>query len=410
MTNSTKDRGKWHLVGRLIRSYREDESHGGGSLSPGALVHLISVHREIEGGTYDPKDISRWEEGEGPIPERFLSDFCSALEISVSEASSMTSLAGYGAASEGQQTLRLTPLMLLRRLGGRIVPSGGYAAVGAIAFTVTPYGQQTEQILYVLGLLSLVTAMFTWHWHKSGKRDELVDELFFVSILFVLSAPLLLSAVTKMDPYNFFTIPAIGAGPLAFMLVILFNLVLSAVAWLGFVLLRQRFYRTKQTRLGAYMRAVGTAFPPTLIVFVLIFPITNPGGWIGFGGPLLIISGAFLVMLAFIERDVVTNDREKFWWTLAAIEIIVVLSAIGIAGMLVTYSDPSLTIASPEENLLIPWELDYAVLGYPESEFLERFRVGMLWTYILTIAYLVLIVGTYLVVTIRKSGAKAAKT
>ena len=410
MTNSTRNEGRWHLVGRLIRSYREDKSHGGGTLSPSALLHLISVHKEIEGGTYNQNDLCRWEAGKESIPERFLSDFCRALEISEPEASSMNLLAGYGTASEGQLVPHITPLMVLRRLGRRIVPPGGYATVGASASTVTPNDGQTERLLYVLGLLALVTAMFMWHWRKSGRRDELIDELFFVSILFVLSAPLLLSAVTKMDPYNFFTLPALRAGPLAFMLVILLNLVLSAVAWLGFVLLRQRFYRTKQTRLGAYMRAVGTAFPPTLIVFVLIFPITNPGGWIGFGGPLLIISGAFLVMLAFIERDVVTNDREKFWWTLAAIEIIVVLSAIGIAGMLVTYSDPSLTIASPEENLLIPWELDYAVLGYPESEYLERFRVGMLLTYITTIAYLAFIVGTYLVVTIHKSGGQAAKT
>ncbi len=404
MTISTTTEGRWHLVGRLIRSYREDESHGGGPLSPGALLHLISVHKEIKGGTYNPDALKRWEDGKEPIPEIFLSDFCSALDISEPEVNSMKSLAGYGDASEGQQTLGIHPLRELWRVRDTIAWPGGYVSLGGFYLNYMQYDRKEVLIVYVLGLLALVIGLLLWHRRKSGKTDELVDELYFVSMLVVLNAPLMLTATTRMDPYNFFSFPWLESASLAIMLVVLFNLALSVVAWLVFLLLRQWLYRENRMRLGGFMRGVLTAFLPTMLVFICIVLLANPGGWIGFGVPLLIIPGAFLGMLALTEGDVVPNEQEKFWWTIIAFEIIIVLSLIGAAGVIVAYYDPSLTFASPEENVLIPWKLDFEALGYPEDEYLERFRIGMLCTYILTILYLAVFVGGYLVVTIRKSG------
>ena len=61
-------------------------------------------------------------------------------------------------------------------------------------------------------------------------------------------------------------------------------------------------------------------------------------------------------------------------------------------------------LAAIPQNLFWSWEMDFEALGYPEDQFLERFRVGMVWMSLATIVYLSIVVGGYLVYTIRKAG------
>ena len=402
MVDSSTNEGQWSLVGRLIRSYREDDSHGGGPLSRGTLLYLISVHRGVESGKYDCNDLERWENGQGPIPREFLSDFCNALEIAPSELSRMKSLAGYGTEGEDQLPDPDQVLPLLRSLGKWVIPPSVYAFIGGLSLTLLQFDGPVVMMSYVLGLYAFLSGMFIWRWRRSAKMDELVGELLFITILAILSMGLVVGVPLRVDHYNFRSLPAFEALPTVFMVVILINILMAAVACLMFVLLRERLYTVHRARIGAYLRAVGTALPPILFAYVVAIPLNNPGGWIGNAVALGILFGAVTVILSCRDPDVTISDWERKWGSFMAVEIIAFLCIIGVVGMLVAYHAPSLTIASNSNNLLLPSEPNFAVLGYSESEHMERYRLGVIWMYLTIIVFLVSVVGSYLVTAIRR--------
>ena len=402
MVDSNTNEGQWRLVGRLIRSYREDELHGGGSLSRGVLLFLMSVHREVESGEYDCEDLIRWESGQGPIPREFLSDFCSTLEITPSERGRMEVLAGYATGRRDQPHDANQVLPLLKSLGKRVVPPVVYAFLGGLCLTLLRYDGVELLMGYVLGLYAFLTGIFVWRWRKSDDMDELVGELLFITIIAILSIGLVIGVIIRMDHYNFHSLSAFEALPAAFMVVILTNVLLAALSWLMFVLLRERLYTVFRSRIGAYPRAVGSTLPPILFVYVVSLPLNNPGGWIVNAATLGILFGAITIILSFGDPDVQVSDWERKWGGAMAIEIIVILCVVGVAGMLVTYLSPSLTVASVSNNLLLPSEPDFAALGYSESEFAERFRSGLIWMNLTIIVFLTTVVGSYLVSTIRR--------
>lgn len=405
--DSTKDDGRRRLVGKLIRSYREDSTHGGGMLSQDALLYLMSVHKEINRDEYvhkyDSDDLASWEEGNSPIPNQFVEDFCTALAIGQAEGNSLKGLTETGMVLEDEATDRNPVIAFLKNSMRKLVPPGGYTSLGGLSLSALGFDGAQSLITYVVGLLALVTGLGVWRWRKSGKPDEVVEDLFFVSIFVLLNTGLLGSAITRMDPYGFFTFTALDFGPFLFMLVILLNLALSLAAWSIFVFLRDWLYITHLERTNPFLRAIGTTLPPSLLVYVVTFVLTNPGGWIYNAVLIGIVFGAFFVIMAFRDPEIKLTEWELKWAPIVAIEVIVILCTFGVAGLIATYLEPSLIVATAQHNLLWSWDTGFETLGYPESEFLERFRVAIMWISLSAIIYLSTVLGSYLVVTIRRA-------
>ena len=150
--------------------------------------------------------------------------------------------------------------------------------------------------------------------------------------------------------------------------------------------------------------------PPIVFAYFVTMPLHNPGGWILNAVTLGILFGAITVILGCVDPDVKLSDWERKWGHITAIEIIVILCLVGVAGMLVTYADPSFEIASPSHNLLLPTELDFAALGYPESEYEDRFRAGVIWLSLTLIVFLAAVDGSYLVSAIRNGRIESDTT
>ena len=398
------------LAGRLVRSYREDSTHGGGTLSQDALLYLISAHRDIgEDGVavkYDHGDLSRWENGESPIPQEFLQDFCTALEISQAETEDILSLAGGETESEEEISDRNPVIPALKSSLGKTVPPGGYAYLGGYSLGALGFNGTELLLAYVGGLLALITGLGVWRWRRSGESDEVIDDLFFVSLLFLLNTPLLLGAVTRVDPYGLFSLPAFEVGAFLFMLVIMVNLALSLAAWYFFIYLR-RWLMMKEN-LDPYMRSVGITLPPIISVYIFILLFSNPGGWMYYLAILGTLFGAFTVIVAFNDPDAYWSEHKAKWAPPVALQVIVILCVLGVAGMLVAYFEPSLIIDTSHSNILWSWESGFVSLGFPEDELIERFRVGVVWMSLAAIVYLTIIIGSYIMVTVHRRASAPA--
>ena len=414
--NST-DNSSMKVVGRLVRSYREDSTHGGGYLSRDVLLYLITAHREIgkDGNTlnYSHSDLSRWESGESVVPKEFLEDFCTALEISKPESDEMLDLlSSSNAGSNGTGSDRNPVTAMMNSSFGKIMPPGGYTSLGGFSFGALGFNGTESLLAYVGGLLALVTGLGVWRWRKSGETDEVIDDLFFVSLLFLLNTPLLLGAVTRVDPYGLFALPAFEVGAFLFMLVIIINLTLSLAAWYLFIYLR-RWFRSEENRrrLNPYMRSVGITLPPIISVYAFILLFGNLGGWIFYLAILGTLFAAFTVILAFSAPDIHWSERKVKWATPVVLQVIVILCLVGIASMLVAYIEPSLIVETDRRNFIWSWESGFESLRFSENELIERFQVGVVWMSLAAIAYLTIIVGSYVVVTVRRhlGGAESRK-
>ena len=152
MAKQDGDEDHRKLVGRLIRSYREDKTHGGGKLSPDALLHLMSVHEGVKDDRKqeykrDPGLVSDYEEGKRSVSREFLEDFCTAPGRNVLESGEFVVSLHFPAPAEGSgaRFLRFIPRNEMDiavanaatqvRLDGDGAVTWARVAVGAIAPT-----------------------------------------------------------------------------------------------------------------------------------------------------------------------------------------------------------------------------------------------------------------------------------
>ena len=419
---TTTDLGRQELLGRLIRSYREDSSHAGGTLTEDALLHLMSVHALIKNNRrvlyreqYSNNDVTSWENGESPVPDGFLKDFGNALNIPKPEVEQMLSLAGENTGRESKGSDRNIAVDILQKSGHNLIPPGGYMSI--VGFALGALGiDGTESLMsYVIGLLAVVIGMVVWEWRRKGfDADEVVNDMFFVSIFFVLNAWLLLHVVTRTAPYGLQAAPFVKTGPFLVLFAMMINLLVSLIAWAMFAFLRERLSQDSVLkRTNAYLRAVATVLPPVLFTYIFDFVMaSDPAAWVVGLVTSGIIFGVFTVITAFKDPEVKLSEWEAKWGPIVAIELILILCTVGVAGMLVAYLDPSILTspATVQHNMLWSWEVGFDALGYPESEFIERFRVGMLWSSIAIIAFMSTVMGSYLVVTISRAGKEKSGT
>ena len=437
MDNPHRDDSVAILVGRLIRSYRDDARRNGRRLSQDGLLDLMVERGEEYVADLDRSSVSRWESGTRLAPREFLVAFGRSLRVPEPEMDRMLSLAGYDtlgdeegraailAAAQSvesqveslQQEVRslidsasppeppLDASSVARDALQRIAPPGVYALV--VGFVLNALGLNGTLALlgYVLVTYAIVIGQDVLRWVKPGRdpseHDRVVD-LFFISLFFMLDSSLLIGVFDKTDHFGFYTIEAYTNTPMSFLFTILAHLSLSLVASIMFSVLWRRQQGSDRGR-SAFQRAVWTTLPPLLFTYVSISIVANLGAWVFFMEVFGILLGAFTIIVALNEPGMALRD-EGFVLK-AAIVVIALLCMVGVAGSLIAYMDPG-TMTTAFEYRIIPLrEVSAEQLGYTPEEGVKLMRLGNLCMYAAVIVYLATVVGGYLLVTIRRAAS-----
>ena len=436
MDNPHKDDSVALLLGRLIRSYRDDARRNGRRLSQDGLLDLMVERGEEYAADLDRSSVSRWESGTRLAPREFLVAFGRSLRVPEPEMDRMLSLAGYDtlgdeegraailAAAQSvesqveslQQEVRslidsasppeppLDASSVARDALRRIAPPGVYALV--VGFVLNALGLNGTLALlgYVLVTYAIVIGQGLLRWVKPGRdpseHDRVVD-LFFISLFFMLDSSLLIGVFDKTDHFGFYTIEAYTNTPMSFLFTILAHLSLSLVASIMFSVLWRR--RQGAGRRSAFQRAAWTTLLPLLFTYVSISIVANLGAWVFFMEVFGILLGAFTIIVALNEPGMAVMD--KGFVLKAAIVVIALLCMVGVAGSLIAYMDPGAMTTAFEYRIIPLREVSAEQLGYTPEEGVKLMRLGNLCMYAAVIVYLATVVGGYLLVTIRRAAS-----
>ena len=435
MAGSDTDDGAAVLVGRLIRSYRDDVRLNGRRLSQDGLLTLMVERGEGYAADLDRSNVSRWESGARLPPREFLVAFGRSLRLPEPEMDRMLVVAGYDSLTdeEGQaallaaaQSLESQVVTLQREVRGlvdstatpaavdatavmmnalrRMAPTGIYALV--VGFVLNALGQNGTLALlgYVLVGFAIVIGQWALRWLKTDRgrteHDHVVD-LFFISLFFLLNTNLLIGVLTRADHFGFYTLGALTNTPMPFLFTMLVNLALALIASIMFSVLWTRQQGSGDGRIS-HSRAVWITLPPILLTYANVVMFTNLGTWIYFMVVFGILFGAFTIIVALNEPGTSLGDFDSVFRT--AIVAMALLCSFGVAGTLATYLAPDAMVTASEFRIVPLPEIGAEELGYTPEEGVELMRLGNLWMSLASIVYLVTVLGGYLLVTIRRAG------
>ena len=435
MASSDRNDSAAILVGRLIRSYRDDGRRNGRRLTQEGLLDLMIERGEEFADDLDRSNISRWESGTRLAPREFLVSFGRALKMPEYEMDRMLVLAGYDSLSEEEgraailaaaQSIESHVESLQREVRGlidstaapestvdasavaknalrRMAPPSIYAMVVGFVLNAMGLNGTLALMAYVLVAFAIVIGQVVLRWLKPGsgpsEHDHIVD-LFFISLFLTMDTSLLLGSLTKADHFGFYTIGAFTNTPIPFLLAMLAHLAISLVASVMFSILWSRQQGAAGER-GTFSRAVWIALPPTLFAYATIAVFTNLGAWMFFVVVFGILFGAFTMIVALNEPGMELEDTGSV--LRATIFVITVLCSFGAAGALVSYMDPGAAITASEFRIVPLPEISAEELGYTPEEGVELLRLGILWMSLATIVYLATVLGSYVLVTIRRA-------
>ena len=433
MDESHKDDGTAVLVGRLIRSYRDDLKHNGRRLTQEGLLDLMGARGE-EWAARDRSNLSHWETGSRLAPRDFLEALGRTCDIPQHVMDRLMSLAGYeGSGDERERdsmlaaardiesqvagiqqdvrnlldsTDRTEPALdapaVVKSTLRKAAPPGIFVLMVGFVLNAMGLNGTLALFIYVLGVLSLVLGQGVLRWVKPDRylsdRDHVVD-LFFISLFFTMNASLLIGTLTKVDHFGFYTFAIFTNTPVSFLLTMLAHLALSLAGSVMFTVSWSRQYGPRGSR-SAFSRALWTTLPPLLFVYINLVVFTNLGNWIHFTYLFGILFVAFATIVAFNEPGMALRDGG--FVLKAAVVVTTLLGALGVIGTLAGYLEPSLVITADGFRIIPLRDVSPEALGYTNEESLARWRLGILWMSLATIVYMVTVVGGYLIITISR--------
>ena len=383
-------------LGVLLRLYRTDSGD-----SRDELVERMAARNPDHAGL-DGATVARWENGDDAPTREFLEDFADLFQLSKTERNAMLELGGCAPGG---------PLDLAASLGKDAVRRGIAPKVYAwgAGYSLNALGQDGTVVLvgYSAVSLAIVGGQGILRWRKA----DVVSELFFMTMFFVLNASLFMFAITRMDHFGFYALIPGSGGSYFLLLTLVAHLALALAASAIFDALRGMMYPKKGSRRKtpdqAFVRALWTTLPPCLFVFFNMMVFVNQGGWVFYLITLGVTVAAFTTILAFRDERVALSDFEAKLSLAASVAAVITLCAMGAAGTMVAYLSPS-PLALPDHNLLISWEIDYERLGYPEDEMLERYRMGLLLMSTAVTAYMAIALGGFLISAARLQMSRAS--
>ena len=417
----------------LMQAYRRAYSANGEAkrLSQEGLLLLMGEADSRYLDSYDRSTVARWESGDiGPNRKR-LEVFGRALDLLPAEIEGLIRLAGLGpddsgATAETQHlaeqanaqkgpsvgTLEDTvPRETATTPGGYDSQSyAGYAMRYALSRFLLP-GSCVALVGYFLASLgwnsSFMLAVYvgvaicalTAQGFLRLRRSDDLGELLFVTVFFQLSIHLLHAPLTGMDAYGLYSLGDFAGTSIPFTLSLIANLLVAMVAGLMFDFLRRWQYSGPAGGKSVYSRAAWIVLPPIAFVYAFLLAFSNVGFWIVGLGLFTLLAGVFTTLVILRDKDVSISEWDRKFLLCTAVAVTIVLSALGLAAILATYMQPSLYSVS-DQGLFYSWEVDFDALGYSADEYFERSRLGVVWASLTTLAYMVVVIGGKLIVTI----------
>ena len=437
MAGRDSDKSPAVLVGRLIRSYRTDTRLNGRVLSQEGLLDLMVERGEDYAVGLDRSSVSHWERGARLAPREFLEAFGRALDLPQREIGLMLILAGHdsprddegrdamlaaahsiGSQVESMQrdvrslmdfTTTLEPsadawAALKGTLRNAALP-GVYALTVGLVLNAMGLNGTAVLLAYALVAASIAIGQWVLQWFKSTRdtsAQEHVTGLFFISLFITLNSSVLIGAVTKADHFGFYTLGSFANTPIPLVLTMVANLALSLTGSVIFSLLQNNQYRMNRGG-NAFTRAVFTTLPPILFVYVNIIVFTNMGAWIYFMIVFGVMFGAFTAVVALSSPgQKLADDGFALKATVVAIML---LGSFGAAGLLAVYLEPDMVMSAANFRIVPLREVSHAELGYTAEQGVERLRLGLMLMSLATIVYLVVVVGGYLIMTVRRASS-----
>ena len=411
-------------VGMLMQGYRR--THGGegrgGRLSQEGLLRLMGEVDERYLDTYDRSTVSKWETGEIlPTRER-LEVFGRALNLSRDDVEGMLFLGGLEQedrsmarnavkAAEGatsRASARPVPAETASAVGSAVPSYAGEMtwfvlsrfllpglAIAGAGYFLASVGWSADWMLTVY--IGVVIAVVLSHYFLRLRRYNGLRDLLFVSIFVVLSTTLLQSPLTRMDIYGFYAIDGLANTPMPFILALLVNLFLALSASVLFDYL----YKWQYSQQGGnpYRKAAWVSLPPLALVYVCGLLFTGVAIWLYLMEVFTVLGGVFIAMLVLRDESVGLSGNAKWLLIYASVAITILLTGAGLAGMMLIYVDPN-PLFMPGHNPILSWDVDYESLGYFPSEMVERGRLGIIWSSLAAIIYMVAVIGGSLLYTI----------
>ena len=423
-------------VGMLMRAYRlaflvEGQAR---KLTQEGLLTLMAEVNPQYWERHDHSTVGRWESGATRPTKERLEVFGQALDLSAVEVDGLIRLAclepddpvpdggrqsleessnagaavavhtleypdpeeAASAVSEGDSPSYA--LDVIRYCLSRFFLPGFGVAVAGYVLASLGWSATWMLMLYVTIAIGLVLVQGFLRLRRSNDLRELL----FISVFFVLSAPLLQAPLLRMDHYEFYAIGNLANTPMPILLALAFNLLLALACGLLFDFL----WRWKYSGSGeekAYKRATWVVLPPLGLVYACILVLSNIGAWIEYLVLLTVLAGVFTTLAVLRDKEVSLSDWDRRFLLWTAVAVTIVLTALGSAGILTTYMEPS-QLAMPGHTLFRSGDIDFNALGYPPEELTARFRVGFAWASVALVAYMVFVIGGNLIVTIYRLG------
>ena len=436
-----------------MRAYRESFVDEGGrrGLTQDELLSRMAVVDPEYANRHSHATVSRWESGSTRLNAPRLRVFGRALNLSETEVDGLLLLAGLAPTPVPVVSAQAVPLMESGGADGHVAgayidsaASLGEPDVGEVPLPESipsfPRGAARFLLLRCAPLalcivgVGLVLTFFGWTdawvpvfyvavvtgWAlvqglALPERNMPLRDFFWVSLFFLLSAPLLQFAPMGMDHYNFHTVAGLSGTPVPYLLALLVNLLLATVATLLFQLLMNR--SASAVAAGGYpdafRRAALTALPPVGLVYAAVVVISNASVWIQLAAVMPVLGGVFAILLVLRDPSVRPSERDQRLLFPAMLAVALVSSTVGVVTILLVYISPDIPAVLPDHNLLRSWEIDFNQLGYSRAEALERLNLGYMWHAMCLFAYMAFVVGGTLIVSIYRmdgeGGARSAE-
>ena len=414
-------------VGMLMQSYRRAFKPQGGSgrLSQEGLLKLMGQVDPIYLERYNHSTVARWESGATRPTEERLKVFGQALNLSQAEVEGLIRLAGFyeeGEASrsldgsdrqvesrerqvpagDASETAGYTPSFFVQgiwfSLSRLVLPGLGVAAIG-FALASSGWNATWMMMLYIIVVAALVLAQGFLRLQRSNE----LRELYFISVFFLLSSKLLQAPLIRMDPFGYYAIGEFASTPIPYLLSLLTSLLLALAAGLMFDFLWRRQITENTSTVNMWPRTACASYTPLLMVYAACLFLTGLGTWIYLLLVFSILGGCFMALTVLRDETVSFTQWERRLLLQAVLAVTVVLTAVGGAMVAIMYLYPSM-LAIPDHTLIRSWEIDFAALGYPKEELMDRYRIGAVWSSLATVVFMVVFLGGSLLVTIYRLG------
>ena len=412
-------------VGLVMKAYRESfvGEDGTRGLTQDELLRRMAGVSEDYAARYSHATVSRWETGKTHPTLLRIRVFGAALNLEPWDVAGIVLLAGLAptfdiamecvasgtgpvvadssASPNAEHRLRQTEIPRVVRwvVMRYLMIAVGIAAFG-YALGFVGWNASWMPVVYVGFALALVVFQ---HFVLPGVIENLSD-FFWVSLFVVLTTPLLQYSPLGMDHYNIYFLADFAGTHYPYMLALLLNL---ALAFVGTMLFRVpwKWRDSHESAWGnAVRRASWAVLPPVGLVYGALVVISNIAVSVQLTVVMPVLAATFIALLVLRDPDINPTAWDRKFLMITLMVVAIATTTLGLIAILTIYVSPDLPSELPDHNLMHSWEIDFNDLGYTKDEALQKVNQGYISHAMCLFAYMVLVLGAYLLMSVYRLG------